>query len=102
LARHGIQCPTIAGGGTGSSEFEAASGVYTEPQCGSYIFMAPITGGTATATNRLGLGDKIRLIPGHCDPTVPPLRLVCLCARQPRRAGLADHRPRRRLLTLVA
>ncbi len=22
------------------------------------------------ATNRLGLGDKIRLIPGHCDPTV--------------------------------
>jgi D-serine deaminase-like pyridoxal phosphate-dependent protein len=21
-------------------------------------------------TNRLGLGDKIRLIPGHCDPTV--------------------------------
>ena len=24
----------------------------------------------AAATNRLGLGDKIRLIPGHCDPTV--------------------------------
>ena len=24
----------------------------------------------STATNRLGLGDKIRLIPGHCDPTV--------------------------------
>jgi D-serine deaminase-like pyridoxal phosphate-dependent protein len=22
------------------------------------------------ATNRLGLGDKIRLIPGHCGPTV--------------------------------
>jgi len=22
------------------------------------------------ATNQLGLGDKIRLIPGHCDPTV--------------------------------
>jgi 3-hydroxy-D-aspartate aldolase len=22
------------------------------------------------ATNRLALGDKIRLIPGHCDPTV--------------------------------
>ena len=22
------------------------------------------------ATNRLQLGDKVRLIPGHCDPTV--------------------------------
>jgi len=24
----------------------------------------------ATASNRLRLGDKIRLVPGHCDPTV--------------------------------
>jgi 3-hydroxy-D-aspartate aldolase len=24
----------------------------------------------SAVTNRLGLGDKIRLIPGHCDPTV--------------------------------
>ena len=24
----------------------------------------------ADSTNRLGLGDKSRLIPGHCDPTV--------------------------------
>jgi 3-hydroxy-D-aspartate aldolase len=24
----------------------------------------------SAATNRLGLGDKIRLIPGHCEPTV--------------------------------
>src|SRR5713101_2861958 len=39
LARHGIECPDITGAGTGSFEFEAASGVYTELQCGSYIFM---------------------------------------------------------------
>jgi D-serine deaminase-like pyridoxal phosphate-dependent protein len=39
LARHGIECPTITGAGTGSFEFEAASGVYTELRCGSYIFM---------------------------------------------------------------
>jgi D-serine deaminase-like pyridoxal phosphate-dependent protein len=26
----------------------------------------------SAATNRLGLGDKIRLIPAHCDPTVNP------------------------------
>jgi 3-hydroxy-D-aspartate aldolase len=24
----------------------------------------------STATNRLRIGDKIRLVPGHCDPTV--------------------------------
>jgi len=39
LARHGIACPTIAGAGTGSFEFEQASRAYTELQCGSYIFM---------------------------------------------------------------
>jgi 3-hydroxy-D-aspartate aldolase len=138
LARHGIDCPTITGAGTGTFEFEAASGVYTELQCGSYIFMdadygrnrdrdgAPTKAfepslfvwatvmsrpaadraivdaglkalafdsgpplvcdepaatyerasdehgrlGVSAATNRLALGDKIRLIPGHCDPTV--------------------------------
>jgi len=26
--------------------------------------------GISGATNRLGLGDKLCLIPGHCDPTV--------------------------------
>jgi D-serine deaminase-like pyridoxal phosphate-dependent protein len=138
LARQGIECPTVTGAGTGSFEFEAASGVYTELQCGSYIFMdadygrnrdrdgeltkafepslyvwatvmsrpaedrAIVDAGlkalavdsgppivcdepaatyerasdehgrlaVSAATNRLGLGDKIRLIPGHCDPTV--------------------------------
>jgi D-threonine aldolase len=53
------------------------------------------------ATNRLGLGDKFRLIPGHCDPTVN-LYDWYVCVRQPRRGGLADHRPRRGLLTFVA
>jgi 3-hydroxy-D-aspartate aldolase len=138
LARNKIDCPTITGAGTGTFEFEAASGVYTELQCGSYIFMdadygrnldhdgAPTKAfepslfvwatvmsrptqdraivdaglkalafdsgpplvcdepaatyerasdehgrlGISGATNRLGLGDKIRLVPGHCDPTV--------------------------------
>ena len=26
--------------------------------------------GISGASNRLGLGNKIRLVPGHCDPTV--------------------------------
>ncbi len=143
MTRHGIECPTITGAGTGSFEFEAARGVYTELQCGSYIFMdadygrnrdrdgeptkafepslyvwatvmsrpaedraivdagltalafdlgPPLVGdepaatyerasdehgrlAVSAATNRLGLGDKIRLIPGPpprgCPPTLP-------------------------------
>jgi 3-hydroxy-D-aspartate aldolase len=39
LARDGIDCPVVTGAGTGTFEFETASGVYTELQCGSYIFM---------------------------------------------------------------
>ncbi|HZT88905.1 MAG TPA: DSD1 family PLP-dependent enzyme [Stellaceae bacterium] len=138
LARHGIACDVVTGAGTGTFEFEAASGVYTELQCGSYIFMdadygrnfdrdgaptqafepslfvwatvmsrptddrAIVDAGlkalamdsgppavwdepaatyerasdehgrlaVAGATNRLHIGDKIRLVPGHCDPTV--------------------------------
>ncbi len=138
LLAHGIACPNITGAGTGTFEFEAGSGVYTELQCGSYIFMDADYGrnldpdGAPTrafepslfvwatvmsrpteeraivdaglkalafdsgppsvwdepaatyerasdehgrlaitaATNRLKLGDKVRLVPGHCDPTV--------------------------------
>jgi D-serine deaminase-like pyridoxal phosphate-dependent protein len=138
LERDGIPCPVVTGAGTGSFEFETASGVYTELQCGSYIFMdadygrnldrdgaptkafepslfvwatvmsrpaeerAIVDAGlkalafdsgpplvwdepaasyerasdehgrlaVAGATNRLRIGDKIRLVPGHCDPTV--------------------------------
>lgn len=138
LAANGIACDNITGAGTGTFEFEAGSGVYTELQCGSYIFMDADYGrnldrdGARTrafepslfvwatvmsrpaqeraivdaglkalafdsgpplvweepaatyerasdehgrlavsgATNRLHLGDKVKLVPGHCDPTV--------------------------------
>ncbi len=138
LAANGIACGTITGAGTGTFEFEAGSGVYTELQCGSYIFMDADYGrnldaggqptrafepslfvwatvmsrpaeehaivdaglkalafdsgpplvwdepaasyerasdehgrlGITAATNRLKLGDKVKLVPGHCDPTV--------------------------------
>jgi 3-hydroxy-D-aspartate aldolase len=39
LAAHGLVCAVIAGAGTGSHEFELASGLYTEIQAGSYVFM---------------------------------------------------------------
>jgi D-serine deaminase-like pyridoxal phosphate-dependent protein len=138
LLKQGLACPIIGGAGTGTFELEAASGVYTEVQAGSYIFMdgdygqnldsrgAPIAtfrnalfvlttvmsvprkqfavldaGHKALAvdsglplvwlrpdlryvaasdehgnleiaseTSSPQLGEKLRLVPGHCDPTV--------------------------------
>lgn len=138
LRRHGLDCEVVTGSGTGTYRFEAASGVFTELQPGSYIFMdadyarnqaedggayrdfehslfvyatvmsrpakdravvdaglkalsvdsgmpwvegmgdveyhrASDEHGTLTLcdpTRALRVGDKLRLIPGHCDPTV--------------------------------
>jgi len=39
LQQAGIQCPLVTGGGTGTYPFEAASGVFTEIQPGSYALM---------------------------------------------------------------
>ena len=35
----GIACPLVTGGGTGTFEFDGASGVWSELQAGSYLFM---------------------------------------------------------------
>ncbi|HTW71868.1 MAG TPA: DSD1 family PLP-dependent enzyme [Acetobacteraceae bacterium] len=138
LRQQGLDCPIVGGAGTGTFEFEAASGVYTEMQAGSYAFMdadyarnldaggAPVgtfrhalfvlatvmsapkpglavldAGHKAVAvdsglpvvwqrpdiryvsasdehgklsvgseTTMPKLGEKLRLVPGHCDPTV--------------------------------
>jgi len=135
LAGVGLHCDIIAGAGTGSYHFEAASGLYNELQCGSYVFMdadyqrvldesaQPISefrnslflwtsimsktrpdmvicdaglkvqsvdsglprvfgrddveyvncsdehGNIADPHNRLTLKQKLKLVPGHCDPT---------------------------------
>jgi 3-hydroxy-D-aspartate aldolase len=134
----GIPCPRVTGAGTGSFAFEAASGLYTELQCGSYVFMdadysrnldaagkaqpefeqslyvwatvmsrplperAVVDAGLKAVSIDSGMpvlpdfpdvvfsrasdehgkleikgkvegievGDKVRLTPGHCDPTV--------------------------------
>ena len=132
LRQQGLDCPIVGGAGTGTFAQEAASGVYTEIQAGSYAFMdadyarnqdAPAfrqslfvlatvmstavpgvavvdAGHKAVPTDsgypllhgmpgleyvgasdehgkimvrdgaRPGCGDKLRLVPGHCDPTV--------------------------------
>lgn len=135
LSEHGLDCAIVAGAGTGSYYFEAASGIYNEMQCGSYIFMdadyqrvrdeqeqqisefenslfiwtsimsktradkavcdaglkvmsldsgLPVVFGRddleyiecsdehgviADPQNNLCLNDRLKLVPGHCDPT---------------------------------
>ena len=135
LRAAGLDCAIVAGAGTGSYAFEAASGVYDEMQCGSYVFMdadyqrvrdargEPIGefdnalfvltsimsaarpgfavcdaglkvmsvdsglptvhgepeieyvncsdehGVLADPADRLAPNDRLRLVPGHCDPT---------------------------------
>jgi 3-hydroxy-D-aspartate aldolase len=39
IEREGLRCQVIAGGGTGTYMFEGLSRLWTELQCGSYIFM---------------------------------------------------------------
>jgi D-serine deaminase-like pyridoxal phosphate-dependent protein len=132
LRQQGLACPIVGGGGTGTFALEAASGVYTEIQAGSYAFMdadyarnatpppfrqslfvlatvmsrsipgvavldaghkaVSIDSGMPLVWQRPGLryasasdehgkllvedgttpalGEKLRLVPGHCDPTV--------------------------------
>jgi 3-hydroxy-D-aspartate aldolase len=137
LTRSGLNCEVIAGAGTGTFEFELASGLYNEIQAGSYVFMdadyglnenrdgrlfdrfenslfvlatvmsrpvpdrAVVDAGlksfsvdsglprlvghpsaeyvrasdehgriAISGQSHIKLGDKVRLIPGHCDPTV--------------------------------
>lgn len=138
LEEEGLRCPWITGSGTGTYHLEGSSGVYTELQAGSYIFMdadygqnraadggpyrdfvnslfvystvmskpaadsAVLDAGLKSSSFDSGpptifgvpdaewvgggdehfnvrtpgvqfpyaLGDKVKLIPGHCDPTV--------------------------------
>jgi D-serine deaminase-like pyridoxal phosphate-dependent protein len=138
LRQQGLDCPIVGGAGTGTFALEAASGIYTEIQAGSYCFMdadyarnldaaghpvatfghalfvlatvmsVPKAGAAVLDVGHKGvapdsgpplvwqrpemrctglsdehaklefgadvaspkLGEKLRLIPGHCDPTV--------------------------------
>jgi 3-hydroxy-D-aspartate aldolase len=137
LSAEGLPASTVTGGGTGTVQFDAVSGVYNEVQPGSYVFMdadygrnlddagapartfdqslfvlatvmshpvprracvdaglkahsvdsgmplvADVTGARYTRASdehgvielddpaALTVGQKIRLVPGHCDPTV--------------------------------
>ena len=78
LAKAGVACATVTGGGSGSVEFDLASGIYTEVQPGSYVFMDGDYGRNeygdalrfeqslfiASAVMSVGSGDRIVLDAG--------------------------------------
>jgi 3-hydroxy-D-aspartate aldolase len=138
LRQQGLDCAIVGGAGTGTFEIESKSGVYTEMQAGSYVFMDADYGrnldeagipvstfrhalfvlSTVMSQSQVGIavldaghkavavdsgfptvwqrpdvrytsasdehgrlqygsetaapkvGEKVRLVPGHCDPTV--------------------------------
>jgi 3-hydroxy-D-aspartate aldolase len=85
LSAEGITCDIVGGAGTGSYYFEGNSGVYNEMQCGSYAFMdadyqrvldeegnhiSEFENGVISDPNGvLKVNDKLKLVPGHIDPT---------------------------------
>ncbi|UDM53566.1 DSD1 family PLP-dependent enzyme [Cupriavidus sp. MP-37] len=157
LDSRGIACPVITGGGSGTAEFDCESGVYTEIQPGSYLFLdghygasewpgrfqprhALFLSTTVMSTARAGvavcdaglksvavdsglprlwsgpgsawlryvaandehgvlqvldqdgqalLGNKLWLVPGHCDPTAN-LHAQYVCCRDGHVAELWD------------
>ena len=59
LAENGLGCDIVAGAGTGSHPFEAASGVYNELQCGSYIFIDADYGRVRTKDGPVGFENAL-------------------------------------------
>jgi D-serine deaminase-like pyridoxal phosphate-dependent protein len=76
LARHGIDCPTVTGAGTDARlkalAFDSGPPIVCDEPAATYERASDEHGrlGISGATNRLQIGDKIHLVPGHCDPTV--------------------------------
>ena len=91
---HGVRLPTKA------LAFDSGPPTVCDGPAASYDGASDEHGrlGISGATNRLGVGDKFASDPRPLRPDGQPLRLVRLHPQQPRRAALADHRPRRGLL----
>ncbi|ANY14467.1 DSD1 family PLP-dependent enzyme [Bordetella pseudohinzii] len=98
LRAHGITCERITGGGTGSAEFDAGSGVYTELQAGSYAFMDGDYGANEWS-GPLSFGTSLFLLstvmstpaPGRVilDAGLKSLTIECGLPQVHGRAGLA-------------
>jgi len=78
LRAQGLACPQVSGAGTGTFEFEAASGLWTELQCGSYAFMDADYGRNLDAGGEAGTGFRHSLFLWSTVMSRPgPDRAVC-------------------------
>ncbi len=78
LAGHGLACGVVAGAGTGSHEFELASGLYTEIQAGSYVFMDADYGRNRDSDGRFvsDFGNALFVLATVMSGTAPGRRVV--------------------------
>jgi 3-hydroxy-D-aspartate aldolase len=65
----------IVDAGLKALAFDSGPSLVCDDPAATYERASDAHGGLAVlgATNQLRLGDKIRLIPGHCDPPTPTL-----------------------------
>lgn len=78
LAANDLPCTVIAGAGTGSHEFELASGLYTEIQAGSYVFMDADYGRNRDRDDKpvSEFGNALFVLATVMSGTVPGRRVV--------------------------
>jgi D-serine deaminase-like pyridoxal phosphate-dependent protein len=76
LLAAGIACPTITGAGTGTWQFERDSGVYTELQPGSYIFMDADYGRNALAPDDHAFEQSLYVAATVMSTPVPERAIV--------------------------
>lgn len=78
LQARGLSCDIIAGAGTGTAQFEAASGVYNEVQAGSYAFMDASYGAIEDVDGRTSTSFRHALfVLTSVMSVVEPGRAVC-------------------------
>ncbi|MDF0596212.1 DSD1 family PLP-dependent enzyme [Psychromarinibacter halotolerans] len=80
LKAAGLPAETVTGAGTGSFEFETASGLYTELQCGSYAFMDGDYGRVLDKDGRRlddGTWENALFVLSQILSTAQPGRAVC-------------------------
>jgi D-threonine aldolase len=72
----GIACPTVTGAGTGTWQFERDSGVYTELQPGSYIFMDADYGRNALAPDDHAFEQSLYVVATVMSAPAPERAIV--------------------------
>ena len=98
LAAHGVSCSTVSGAGTGSAQFDAPGGLYTELQAGSYAFM-DVDYGTNTWSDALQFEVSLNLLTTVMSVATPGrvvldagLKSMTVEAGMPKVAGSSDLR----------